>query len=356
MATGTVPPSPNSSSEDVEEVEMFANEISEDKLASASGGAAGIEDSEREAPRVSLMDRHGIRTQSLEDQASCLSDWFLAYLNPLLKHGSSNVIDADDIGVPSERDRAGPTFELAHNLWEAEMERTRLINETRKAKYDAKLAKMPDAKRTKARAFKSTEPSVARILLRGYGRGKCALAMFLYICSAMLNFLPVLLLNDLVGFFEAGAPIDNWRGITRVHPWVEVVGLGLTPLLVSLLQTRSMVIFQHLAIFVRTAVSTLLYEKSLCISAAGRAATSTGQVVNMMSNDTTQLQRFIQFGGMTMVAPLQIIVALALIYQQVGNATWVGVAFMLALAPSTSLCSASLARCAARFSSTPISG
>ena len=66
---------------------MFANEISEDKLASASGGAAGIEDSEREAPRVSLMDRHGIRTQSLEDQASCLSDWFLAYLNPLLKHG-----------------------------------------------------------------------------------------------------------------------------------------------------------------------------------------------------------------------------------------------------------------------------
>ena len=329
--TDTVPPSPNSSSEDVEEVEMFANEISEEKL--ASGGAAGIEDSDRDPPRVSLMDRHGIRTQSLEDQASCLSDWFLAYLNPLLKHGSSNVIDADDIGVPSEQDRAGPTFELAHNLWEAEMERTRLINETRKAKHDAKLAKMSDAKRAKARAFKPAEPSVARILLRGYGRGKCALAMFLYICSAMLNFLPVLLLNDLVSFFEAGAPINDWRGITRVHPWVEVVGLGLTPLLVSLLQTRSMVVFQHLAIFVRTAVSTLLYEKSLCISAAGRAATSTGQVVNMMSNDTTQLQRFIQFGGMTMVAPLQIIVALALIYQQVGNATWVGVAFMLALAP-----------------------
>jgi ATP-binding cassette subfamily C (CFTR/MRP) protein 1 len=149
----------------------------------------------------------------------------------------------------------------------------------------------------------------------------------------MLNFVPVLLLNDLVRFFEAGAPVDNWRGITRFHPWVEVVLLGLTPLLVSLLQTRSMVIFQHLSIFVRTAVSTLLYEKSLCISAAGRAATSTGQVVNMMSNDTTQLQRFIQFGGMTMVAPLQIIVALALIYQQVGNATWVGVAFMVALAP-----------------------
>ena len=74
-----------------------------------------------------------------------------------------------------------------------------------------------------------------------------------------------------------------------------------------------------------TAVSTLPYEKSLSVSAAGRAATSTGQVVNMRSDDTSQLQRFIQFGGMTMVAPLQIIISLILIYQQVGNATWVGV-------------------------------
>ena len=40
-------------------------------------------------------------------------------------------------------------------------------------------------------------------------------------------------------------------------------------------------------------------------------------VVNMMSNDTAQLQRFLHFVGMTMVAPLQIIVALILIYRQV---------------------------------------
>jgi hypothetical protein len=37
----------------------------------------------------------------------------------------------------------------------------------------------------------------------------------------------------------------------------------------------------------------------------------------MMSNDTAQLQRFLQFVGMTLVAPLQIIIALVLIFQQV---------------------------------------
>ena len=101
------------------------------------------------------------------------------------------------------------------------------------------------------------------------------------------------------------------------HPWVEVVGLGVIPFFVSLLQTRHQTIYAHCAVFVRTAVSTMLYRKALRVSAAGRAKTSTGQVVNMMSNDTAQLQRFLQFVGMTIVAPVQIILALVLIYFQV---------------------------------------
>jgi ABC-type multidrug transport system fused ATPase/permease subunit len=89
------------------------------------------------------------------------------------------------------------------------------------------------------------------------------------------------------------------------------------PVLCSILQTRHQVIMSHCAVFVRTAVSTMLYRKALRVSAAGRAKTSTGQVVNMMSNDTAQLQRFLQFVGMTLVAPIQIIIALVLINQQV---------------------------------------
>ena len=268
------------------------------------------------------MDLHGIRSKSLEDQASCLSDWFLIYLDPLLKHGSTNVIEAEDIGVPSKRDRAGPIFELAQELWHAEMERVRSLNDERLEAYQVKSGRMPVEKRAKAKPFKPVEPSVAAVLMRGFGRGKVVISIFLYVCSALLTFVPVLLLNDLVRFFEIGRGMANWREVTMIHPWVEVVGLGIIPLAVSILQTRSVVMFQHLAIFIRTAVSTLLYEKSLNVSAAGRAATSTGQVVNMMSNDTNQLQRFVQFAGMTLVAPLQIILALILIYKQVGNATW----------------------------------
>jgi hypothetical protein len=82
-----------------------------------------------------------------------------------------------------------------------------------------------------------------------------------------------------------------------------------------------------------TLVFTLLFSKALTVSALGRVQTSTGQVVNMMSNDTQQLQCFLKFFGLTLVAPTQIIISLILIYRQVGVPTWVGIAFMVLLVP-----------------------
>ena len=273
-----------------------------------------------------------VHSKSLEDQANCVSDWLLDYLSPLLRLGSTKVLEHSDIGVPSEQDRASTAFAAIVDCWETEFSRTDAINKTHRATYDAKFSKLSAAKKLKKKPFVKVQPSVARSLLKAFGGYKVYLAIGYYIIAALIQFVPVLILEDLVKYFETiNSPEEPHK--TLVPPWWLVAALGVLPFFTSILQTRSQVIFQHMAVFVRTAVSTLLYKKSLSVSAAGRACTSTGQVVNMMSNDTTQLQRFIQFGGMTLVAPLQIVISLILIYRQVGPATWVGVGFMVVLAP-----------------------
>ena len=278
--------------------------------------------------------KKNVHEKSLEDQSNCLSDWFLSYLSPLLRLGSTKILEISDIGVPSAEDRADLAFETIIKTWAVEVARTQETNDAKKKLYDSKLAKMSERRRAKAKPFVKADAKVAKALLNAFGRWKVIIAISFYVLAALVQFVPVLILEDLVKYFET-LEVAGTEGAhkTLVHPWVEVAALGLLPLITSILQTRSQVIFQHMAVFVRTAVSTLLYKKSLSVSAAGRACTSTGQVVNMMSNDTTQLQRFIQFGGMTLVAPLQIIISLFLIYQQVGVATWVGVGFMVVLAP-----------------------
>lgn len=261
----------------------------------------------------------GVWEKSLEDQANCLSHWTLNYLNPLLALGAQKVLDADDIGVPSKQDEAERAYQVALAAWEVQSEKAHAANAELKAAYEATLAACEtEEERKKIKEPEYKEPSIATALVKGFGIWPIVLALIYQVVGSLLTFGPVLILNTLVTFFESGQPLDEYDGRFG-HPWIQVALLGILPPIVSLLQTRHSVIMAHAAVFVRTAVSTMLYRKTLRVSAAGRAITSTGQVVNMMSNDTAQLQRFLQFIGFTLTAPLTIGVALYLIFQQVSD-------------------------------------
>jgi hypothetical protein len=257
----------------------------------------------------------GVWEQSLEDQSPLHSNWTLSYLSPLLSLGSRKVLEQDDIGLPSRQDRAAHAYEIAMRQWEVQSAKAHAVNDKLRAAYEVELAACttPEAKKDLPEpSYK--EPSAAAALLAAFGTYRIVLALGLNVLSSLLTFVPVLILNNLVKFFESGEDLDEYDGI---HPWIQVALLGVLPVMISLLQTRSQVIMAHCAVFVRTAVSTMLYRKALRVSSAGRAMTSTGQVVNMMSNDTAQLQRFLQFMGMTLTAPVTLVVALFFIYQQV---------------------------------------
>jgi len=287
----------------------------------------------------------GVFERSLEDKANVFELWWMSYLNPLLELGSRKVLDSGDVGTPSRNDRADRAFQSAKAAWDEEVEMCRIHNEPLielQAERDAQkrqehqeeptVGASDDEKKNKEpKPIVLKQPSISMSLVYSFGTRQIVLAIIYQIIASLLAFVPVLILNDLVVYFETYE--SDQRHETMVNPWVQVVALGVIPLIVSLLQTRHNAIMAHLGIFVRTAVSTLLYRKALTVSAAGRAMTSTGQVVNMMSNDTMQLQRFLQFAGFTIIAPLQIIISLVLIYKQVGNATWVGIAYMVLLMP-----------------------
>lgn len=273
---------------------------------------------------------------SIEDKASCLSSWLLSYVTPLLRLGATKILEPSDVGPPSQCDRAKSCYDSVQTLWVAEVARMKEVNKKNKVLHQAQLDNCPldatpEQRKLVEREFVPQTPQLAKVLWNAFGYWRVWYAVFLYIISALLQFMPVLILTNMVGYFESPDP-DNYPALL-FHPWGNVVGLFVFPVLVSLLQTRSQVILNHCSIFIRTSVSALLFSKALTISSAGRAQTSTGQVVNMMSNDTQQLQRFLQFVGFTLVAPIQIIISLVLIFRQVGNATWVGVGFMLALVP-----------------------
>jgi hypothetical protein len=248
----------------------------------------------------------GVWEESLEDRANCVSLWWMSYLNPLLSLGSRKILDAKDVGVTSQQDRAERAYQGAKAAWEEQLVKAKAHNEKVREQWEREQkekdqspssgkphlevngddistdsTKAPDGPPEK----KLKEPSMSASLVYSFGGWRIALAILFQVISAMLSFVPILILNDLVGYFEwYNTTGGEGRYDYLAPPWVEVVGLGVIPLVVSVLQTRHNAIMAHCGVFVRTAVSTLLYRKALNVSAAGRAKTSTGQVVNMMSN------------------------------------------------------------------------
>lgn len=230
----------------------------------------------------------GVFEESLEDRANIFSIWAMSYLNPMLSLGSRKVLDSGDVGVPSRQDRAEWSYQSTKKAWEERVRKCNAYNEQMKQKHAAKLSKCKtDAERAKIKEPVAKEPSIAGSLFSSFGKWTFVVAIIYQILSSLLSFVPVLILKDLVGYFEwYNAGLDPKEYNSMVHPWVSVAGLFIVPLLVSALQTRHNAIMAHCGVFVRTAVSTMLYRKALTVSAAGRAKTSTGQVVNMMSNGT----------------------------------------------------------------------
>jgi hypothetical protein len=252
----------------------------------------------------------GVWEQSLEDRANSFTLWWMSYLNPLLSLGSRKVLDAKDVGVPSQEDRAERAYQSAKKEWEVQLVKARAYNDKVKEKWQQNQQQQEKAShkahlevygdgdgddvvdnQTKPPEGPSDkmlkDPSISISLVVSFGGWRIALAILFQVISAILSFVPVLILNDLVGYFEWYEATDRTGSYdSMAPPWVEVIGLGIVPVLVSILQTRHNAIMAHCGVFVRTAVSTLLYRKALNVSAAGRAKTSTGQVVNMMSNGT----------------------------------------------------------------------
>lgn len=156
-------------------------------------------------------------------------------------------------------------------------------------------------------------------------------AMFWYLLYAGSSYGPVLVLSQLVSYFEGS--ID----LTPLQLWLLAAIMFFCPVLSSLFGNYSNLVLIHISIEFRNALVNMIFRKSLRLSPAYRQQQSTGKIINMFSNDTKQVQNFLNFANNVAIAPLQIIVTLYLIYREVGVATFAGLGYMIIIAPLNSI-------------------
>uniref|UniRef100_A0A8C6PLB0 Multidrug resistance-associated protein 1 n=1 Tax=Nothobranchius furzeri TaxID=105023 RepID=A0A8C6PLB0_NOTFU len=83
----------------------------------------------------------------------------------------------------------------------------------------------------------------------------------------------------------------------------------------------------------RTAVIGAVYRKALVISNAARRTSTVGEIVNLMSVDAQRFMELITYINMVWSAPLQVVLALYFLWQNLGPSVLAGVAVMILMVP-----------------------
>ena len=103
------------------------------------------------------------------------------------------------------------------------------------------------------------------------------------------------------------------------------------------------------AMNLRTALWTVLYRKTLTMSASARRERSVGEAVNLMSVDVQRFMDMMPYLNMIWSSPLQIGLAVYFIYQEMEEATFAGLSIFALAAPLNALLGVFLHRFTVHF-------
>ncbi|XP_050204473.1 ABC transporter C family member 5 [Mercurialis annua] len=252
----------------------------------AIGGVTGIEvcrDSDLQEPLL-LEEEVGCLKITPYNDAGLFSLVTLSWLNPLLSIGAKRPLDLKDIPLLAPKDRTKTNYKVLNSNWE-------------KLKAESTLK----------------QPSLAWAILKSFGKEAACNAIF-----ALINTLVSYVGPYMISYF-----VEYLGGKeTFPHEGYILAGIFFSAKLVETLTTRQWYLgVDILGMHVRSALTAMVYRKGLRLSSLAKQSHTSGEIVNYMAVDVQRVGDYSWYLHDIWMLPLQIILALAILYKNVGIAS-----------------------------------
>ncbi|XP_065387414.1 ATP-binding cassette sub-family C member 3 isoform X1 [Macaca fascicularis] len=256
-----------------------------------------------------------------ETSAGFLSRLFFWWFTKMAIYGYRHPLEEKDLWSLKEEDRSQMVVQQLLEAWRKQEKQT--------ARYKAAAAPGKNASSEDEVLLgaqpRPRKPSFLRALLATFGSSFLISACFKLI-QDLLSFINPQLLSVLIRFIS-NPTAPSWWGFL-------VAGLMF---LCSMMQ--SLILQQYYqCIFVtglkfRTGIIGVIYRKALVITNSVKRASTVGEIVNLMSVDAQRFMDLAPFLNLLWSAPLQIILAIYFLWQNLGPSVLAGVALMVLLIP-----------------------
>ncbi|XP_067317475.1 multidrug resistance-associated protein 1-like isoform X1 [Anolis sagrei] len=267
-----------------------------------------------------------------ESSASFLSKITFWWITSLMVQGYRRPLEDQDLWSLNKEDKSEEVVPGLVKNWAKEYAKSRRLPMT----YSAKKAPKGGVTRAEEMAEEAealillpaqreTKPSLSKVLYKTFGPYFLMSFLFKAIHDLMMFAGPEILKRLIIFVSDQSAP--NWQGYFYTALLFLSAGL------------QTLVLHQYFHIcFVtgmrlKTAVIGAIYRKALVITHSARKSSTVGEIVNLMSVDAQRFMDLATYINMVWSAPLQVILALYLLWQNLGPSVLAGVAVMLLLVP-----------------------
>jgi ATP-binding cassette, subfamily C (CFTR/MRP), member 1 len=241
----------------------------------------------------------------LKDQDECpmeYADVFsiltFGWMTPMMKYGYKHFLTQDDLWNLRRRDTTRVTSQALQQAWDIELEKK--------------------------------HPSLWLALFRAFS-GPYFRGALIKTISDTLAFVQPQLLRLIISF------VDSYRRGNEPQPAIRGAAIAIAMFATSVCQTVTLHQYFQRAfetgMRVKSSLTAMIYSKALKLSNEGRAAKSTGDIVNHMAVDQQRLSDLTQYGQQLWSAPFQIILCMLSLYQLVGLSMLAGVGAMIVMIP-----------------------
>ncbi|KAM6893505.1 ATP-binding cassette sub-family C member 4-like [Xenentodon cancila] len=146
----------------------------------------------------------------------------------------------------------------------------------------------------------------------------------------VIKVLQPLLLGQIIQYFENYDP-DDQRSLYMVYGYAAAMSVSTFG--VTMLQHLFYYNVQRTGMKVRVAMCHMIYKKALCLSSDSMGRTTTGQVVNLLSNDVKHFDEIILNLHYLWMGPLQAVVIIIFLWYEIGPSCLAGVATIAFMLP-----------------------
>ncbi|XP_017228295.2 ABC transporter C family member 5 [Daucus carota subsp. sativus] len=208
----------------------------------------------------------------------------ISWLNPILSLGAKRPLELRDIPLLAPKDRSKTNYKILNSNWE----KLKATNP-------------------------SNQPSLAWAILKSFWKEAACNGIFAGVAT-IVSYVGPYMISDFV---------DYLGGIeTYPHEGYILAGTFFIAKLLETLITRQWYIgVDILGMHVKSALTAMVYRKGLRISSLAKQSHSSGEIVNYMAVDVQRVGDYCWYLHDIWMLPLQIILALCILYKNVGLAS-----------------------------------